>query len=857
MTYKQIRTVAFQFADIIKSLPHQFFTLNFPERWKDVLQELQNEGRNRDKTKFINLPIATLNKSLRALAPDLISIARYADSRGDRTWLYSSQPIDTEKLHLVVLAWVQHTFPKASESSRQRVIKDLQASELKWQTKTINLAQYTQEVNGMAKLPSESFAVLPDFLAAHLSQHVLEFGPESLTFIRAPLAPGVSGVELVSWPPLRVEGKKEEAYYSVVLTIKVQTIPFQSFPVIYCSFSLRRWVSHPNTRIPGGRETSVYLLTNVSWLTGQLAPSFQVAPIRWSRSDEKQFQLTWGSYLAPILNDLQQPFKSFPTPEAMRQDPIKALSIGNRPHAGIVYRDGMNWQHIVGKGLAPGDRRPLAEQLEQLFAPMLTFTAPLPRVTYTFTRPSNPFFQSTGNIETQIIAARRLLLNQGVGGSFNIEIRYQSSDVKEALIEAIVETLGTPSTDTDVDLNLNINCELLGKVGDRLNVDTTIRYEQERIQQAIQQRVDEVMVGTPKTPTTVTATFIELEGKDFYDDNNEADPKHALRLGFAHTHRLTQFITPRSNTKDESDNLNYRAHRSLLDMLRQFGVHLEAPQIPGLPKSINSVGLWLTKQYRKSSPTRTQEMLPVLVYINPERQEVLATASGLEDWLPYPQALLAIAQGKAKGFHQARQAMPFIRETLEGEILPQGDTLLLCHAQNLRSAWPWLANVRLSQDSLSFGKEKPMSITEWPGLRIVRIRSSQDQETPEWFAEHEAYGDDVGFAKGLFQMGERVFASTYNKPKQFPFSPSLSKVARWKGPKMQEPKDPSPTKYVWNPGLYELTVACLQPEDEEAWPWAAITHELRNISLHHDDATALPLPLHLARGMEEYILRLS
>src|SRR5687768_7606989 len=103
MAYKQIRTIAFQFAPGIEALPHQFYTLNFPERWKGILQALQKEGMNGVKREFVSLPISTLNKSMRALVPDLISIARNADRQGERIWLYSTQTIDPQKLHLIIL----------------------------------------------------------------------------------------------------------------------------------------------------------------------------------------------------------------------------------------------------------------------------------------------------------------------------------------------------------------------------------------------------------------------------------------------------------------------------------------------------------------------------------------------------------------------------------------------------------------------------------------------------------------------------------------------------------------------------------------------------------------------------------
>jgi hypothetical protein len=73
----------------------------------------------------------------------------------------------------------------------------------------------------------------------------------------------------------------------------------------------------------------------------------------------------------------------------------------------------------------------------------------------------------------------------------------------------------------------------------------------------------------------------------------------------------------------------------------------------------------------------------------------------------------------------------------------------------------------------------------------------------------------------------------------------------WPGFKRGKDYDPAPTASTWNPGLFDLTVACMQPGDE-TWIWAAVTHELRNMALNYDEATALPLPLHLAKQMREY-----
>ena len=69
--------------------------------------------------------------------------------------------------------------------------------------------------------------------------------------------------------------------YSVLLTLTLQTIPFQNFPVLHCDIGIRRWAG-PKVYLPKKVETSVYLLDQVPWIEG-LAHNqcFQVAPIKW------------------------------------------------------------------------------------------------------------------------------------------------------------------------------------------------------------------------------------------------------------------------------------------------------------------------------------------------------------------------------------------------------------------------------------------------------------------------------------------------------------------------------------------------------------------------------------------------
>jgi hypothetical protein len=82
----------------------------------------------------------------------------------------------------------------------------------------------------------------------------------------------------------------------------------------------------------------------------------------------------------------------------------------------------------------------------------------------------------------------------------------------------------------------------------------------------------------------------------------------------------------------------------------------------------------------------------------------------------------------------------------------------------------------------------------------------------------------------------------------------MSKLSSWTN-RSGATRPPSPHVHCWNAGLLELTVGCLQPEDEgKAADWAYLTHLLRDAAGHYDEETVLPLPLHLANQMEEYVL---
>ncbi len=875
--YEELRTLAFRLDDAVKTLSFSFYQLYFPEEWKRVLRELQAEATGRDSNS-VRLPMTTLNAALRALVPDLIYIAYDADKKeqkplSPRPWLYSETEIDPEALIIIIHSWIRVAFSKVPIESRQAALASIRAKDLVWRKESIDLAQWTVRENGTATpTRGDAFVLLPHLVAAKLSRPDLSlaYGAEQLHFRRAPLLSGKQGAELVSWPPIEYERAKKRWYYSIIITFTVQTVPFQPYPVIYCEIGVRRWAGPPIKELRRG-NTSVYLLTSVPWISGlRYSPCFSVAPLEsfYTASQETQQQKTytrklqWGNSLTELIHDIQLQ-AHIPEPEALIGNPEAFLNIEGKQAvtAAVVYRPGMKPDHGAKPGLMPGDRRDLAEKIAEFVSPTLIFTDAPKKVQYVFKKLNNPFFTK------EAFAERRRRIAQAVGDILTLEIWHQPDGIENILVRTICDELGLIPLGTDAttytwateELTVTILKHSLGALGEPLNIENTKGRRRERLHAAITQRIRDVEKQLAIVPSLgAHAAFIELA--DAQGFKGDADPKYALRLGFASCGRVTQFITPPGDERDDVDN---RARQAFLDLLRQLGVCLQLPQMLPLPKMakharnlieqvqlrqpgrIHYAAVWSIRQNASGSHTRKHQWLPVLVHISPEDQ-IRAICPGMSGWEPYARALLTIATQQIKGGYPStpQQMLAFIKEKIEEDIAPLGETLILCHAQNIRVIWPWIGNNQITHEGIAFGGASQSAITI-PGLHIVRIRGG-DAETPEYYAQN---GTKVGFARGLFRMGDQVFASTQSNPPQFKIRRNLSKA-----PRSGESAQAAATA-AWNPGLYELTV--ITDARYDAWQWAALTHELRQASLHYAEATALPFPLHLAKGIEQYSAPLS
>ena len=832
MRYDQIRPVSFRISPHEADITLDYYDLRFPEEWKLPFRQLQAEIIGRPANK-VSIPIRDLNMALRALIPDLITVNKSAGREGDRPWLTSTTAINPEAIRLIVLAWAQASFAKADKGKLEGVLRQLTSDSLVWSNEPIEITSWQALPNGTAHpAHGAQFSLLPDYIASRLCEPnaSFELKHEILHFRRVPVSPSRQGAELISWPPLEHTSRNKSHYYSYLITISVQTIPFVSHPVINIDFGIRRWVSQ-QTR-PGKNKTSVYLHTSVPWLPGlHHSSSFQVAQTKWERS-AGTFVMNWDRHLAEILEALN-PQRPFPHPRDLFDDPMTGLNLGGSPNAAIVYKNGMLPRHPSKPGVMPADRYELAQQVAVALEPEFEFTEILPRVSIARQFSArNPFAEKPTD---DVCVERYDSVSRAVGDQVRFEVHYQKEATAHAFAECICTEFGISSIPTFFpfqfqtgDLSIAIEACQLGRMGDALQFDPEIKNKRDQCQRAIEDRIAAIQ-RTLENAIEPTVAFVELAGKDSF---NGDDPKQTIRTGFAQTNRLTQFIDLTSDVE-----LEHRVRQALLDGFRQWGLLPNMVSSTNDAMDLNYAAIWMIEKRPKGSWSRDWERIPVFVFIDSADGAILAYVPGLDEWLPYREALLALGQGLSKGFKDSDKALNYINQTIRSEIAPSGDTMLLCHAQNLRRTWGWLTDKRIKADILDFGDGGEVPIGDLPRLRVVRVRSNDCSETPQWFATND---DRIGFSKGLFQMTERVFASTYGKPVQF------SRVS------IQTSKVERPSAQAWNPSMYELTVAAMQRGDDPA-QLASVAHELRDVSIHYNDATAFPLPLHLARLMQEYV----
>jgi hypothetical protein len=874
--YPGLQAAVFEPGDLA-CLNGTFWLMRFPAKWKARLLALA-AGPGADRA---GIPIASLNRVLTALVPDLVHVARYATRGDDPVWLFSGTPVAREAIFAITAAWVR-AFGWRSPAALEQALAAMSASDLEWEEFSVDYARQlqltgsaAQEERVLANLAV--FRLLPHQIAARLTLPGLvcdHAGYETSAFRRCPAD---EGTEIMSWPSHRPADKP----FSFTIGLSVQTLPLDQGMRLYAHFGVRRWV-HRTPVLDTRSHHSVYINPSVPWVTGvTYSPSLQRASIRLrveGNGEQAVRRAVWSDLLAKVLRELGAAgYLDFP--EFIRTDPMGLLD-RESGGAALVYREGMYTfpgrpprSHPVSPGLALVDRPRLLEWAASEITPALRLANPLPRSGVH----ALPALHKTPDKDAVRDAARlRSAIRTATGApKLNVEIYYDTRQILDQAISVLQDQLGVKfrlpedisatrvSADASTpELDIALAVQPVGALGADLEPDPRLRNIIERLHRAVQSRGDQVQqVLPPGDPAVPVVALVEIAGKAKYKGaNREKDPKFAIRHGFNLAGRLTQFIEPPKAIDPSLDTVgeatadpdSERLRSSWRDLWRQLGARADPipPAEAGLPAA-RLLAFLIVRQNQTRVWGATRQV-PLAVLMDADGTNIQVKAPGTGDWQPLWKAQLAVGRAHVMGgqVRKPEEITAFFHEILTQDLDAGEPLLLLTAAQNCRPGWKFLNNPELTADTLRFGSRAAQPIAEFPGFRHVRVRTDDGNETPEGYAVNET---EKGHAGALWKTAHRIWFSTADKP------PTASGTVRYSSMvESTEKRDGSirtaqPGARVWNHQLLEVAAVSLQAGDD-AEAWAALTHDLRWAAPHYAHVTILPWPLHLAQQMGEYII---
>lgn len=861
----------------------RMYLLRFPETWKKPLTTLSRQRR--DGKEIRSVPIRLLNDVIAALVPDVITVAKSATIGEHSPWIYSDIEVNTESLFAIIATWVRAS---SSDAAKVRAILDkINHSDLSWEPLDIDFSTLTWETGDDEIRFDQIHRLLPHVLAADLSapnishQHLQPKNPradphvdevpevvQAVSEFRR--CPSPLGASVMNWPPHHMPSRP----MSFLINITAQSRAFGNEPVVHLSIGTRRW-AHKDAKLSFNRGHSVYLLPALPWLPGLVhSRSFLTAAIEpWRKpapdTDEGfEYSARWsGGKIGRILRELGLDDR-LADPEQLKKAPADFLSATDA--TALVYRNGMySFEHPVAPGASLADKVPLVDWVTRTLSDHLIPVDPLPKGN-TVILDAKAFKAAKYSAASD--AELRAAIADTVGRTIGIDIFYDTqhtkNDARTSLsnllgIELPEETnhlTGKPETINTDELTVLATVRPVGSWGGALAGDESITGNKERMQAAVSSRIDtiETSLGGSEVPTI---SLVEIKGKKAYSGKQRAaDPKFAIKVGLSRTGRLSQCVTAtqgldsledEQGTSGSGGDLEKMAN-SWYDLLRQLGVRssdfpvrLDRTKINEAPAYL---AFWLIRQNQNGWEGITRQ-IPVAVLIDPTGRKIQACAP-MVTWTPLHRAQHEISRHHMLTDQKRtpEEITRFFERVLRSVARQYPSLLLLTCAQNLRWGWPHLTNPDMGMDKLKFG-QNPQDITRYPGLRHVRVRTTDRDEVPDSYAVNSK---EAGHAPSYWIADDRIFFSTGEKPVSAVRAVKTASkvVGRWK---KEELLNHHTRAMVWNSRALEYTVAAIQPGDA-AEDWAALAHDLRWATPHYGYSVSLPWPLMVAKQLAQYVM---
>ena len=810
----------------------KLYYLGFPEKWKNELLIIEQKKNPRFKSEY-GLPTIALKKMVDSWMEGIVDFRTLKAASEDAQWLISTVPFTEKRIGVlfeIIKAWVAGTY--IADYRVNPIAKEL-AKSLLANMKVEEMAALAFEkavviTNDDGTVNDEAYQAIPLLAVNQLIGKNIEVNGTTLSLYY------VAKNELISQP---IEDPKSHHSYSYVFNFSVQTTPPDRHALLLCNMSIRRWV-------PGrfDKDKVVYLdnAINVHVYVGRdkycqipICYSGKDKGFSWRRQDKECYDL-WG--FEPLI----EPSNLW---EEIEQGKGKYL---------LPYKDGMPSFTIskIGKGVPVKDKAELYQQI--LIHLHGVAERGEPATPGRISKSRLPYFESPQEYKT-CEDFRKWVAMCAETDKIKFEIYGLSQDPRQALLmdlleEKLVSDFGRNNENSALTIDI-VRC----KAGDMQTklIDDSRNGKIERC--------DDIVDELGNADGVVACLFVIPSAEDY---KTGGDPKQVIRNAFAQTDRVVQFVVPEDEGKTVS---THKIRNAVYDLYRQLGVTnlLDVEKARNHPYAdVRCVGMHIFTQIHGIGIANKGRFLPVYVDVDLLNGKTRVQCSAFDKYsVSYREACLEMAKLFWKNDLEqlcvdacrtpAKQKLIELRNK---HMDSDNEVIFMANADgNSRPLWGGMSDKAIGEytmcgeyipEQINVGAQKNPIYLQLAnsGVRIARIRCNT--EVPDYFTSQRSAEEDCdkfSSATGVFQYG-KTFWSIAQKPNDSRFNNSFleSRVAY-------------PTHDYAEKDMVEIYPLQLQNGDDP-WGWVRYVNALREIPIQYNQATVLPLPLHLAKNLKEYLL---
>ena len=801
------------------------YYLGFPQTWKAILLDIAQKNNPRFKDEY-GLPTNALKKLVDSWMEGVISLAPLKRDSHDEHWLtscYAYSEKSIQALCSIIKVWVKATYVTAPRVSP--LVKKLANDFCDIINPDSFMAlQTTAEICLTLEdgtVCEEAYQAVPLLAVNRLLGNEVVLNGQTLHLCYA------AKNQLISHP---IIDSKSHHQYSFVFDLSVQTTPPKRKALLLCQMSIRRWIpdNYNKERIPFLSKgiSSHIKVSDSKYCQVPIAYDHINKRLDWQAQDKECYNI-WG-------------YEQLPSADDVLKDPTTYTAKILLP-----YRNGMSGfvASEIGTGVSMVDKASLYKSLSALLGGMICEQPEAKRI---MLRGQNfPHFKSPQEYESPEDFrswVRKCVETDRI--TFEIYGLWKDPNQLELLrlVQSKIEQDFSVESESSC-LKMQCVCKEIGNLADGMpdnNKQTKIQRCEEIVEQLGQ-------------ADSVTACIFTLPGQEYY---TIGDPKQVLRNAFARTGRVVQFINP------EGDINSDKIKNAVYDLYRQLGIVTLLDFTKKLPSLANTpcIGMHLcTQVHGVASKAR---FLPIYVAVDVLEGKTRVHCDAFSNrTVSYREACLEMAKLFWENDIEQRcvdasrsPAKQKLIELKNHYYMKTESVLFVVQSDgNTRALWSGISDKEIGEytvtdkycpTQINVGMPKnpyPLSLID-SGVRIIRIRSNQ--EVPDYFTGLSKKATDghlqLSSASGIFEFDD-VYWGIHARPKdpQYTRSFIMSKIDK-------------PQQRFAEKDMIELYPLQLQPGDVAA-DWVFYTNALRHIPIQYNQSTILPLPLHLAEALEEYL----